>query len=125
MAKFPDKVYALLNEVFAWFEFSEEEIKKHTKDLEQALFGRFVDKTMRKLPKQERKPIVELANSGNKEELNKKMEQWFNKDEVKRMWQKSTTETFTEMLLNLYKDATEEQKKKLEEKFKPEIFKSS
>ncbi len=105
---------------------SGEEKEKRVEAFEKEVFARLINAAVKKLPEQEREPIVKLANNAENEEqvkaLHTKLKDWFNDQEIVKLFTKMADELLTEMVGSLYKTATEEQKKKFEEVFKKEAL---
>lgn len=127
MTYLPKERYIYLGKVFEVLDFSKEEVERYVERFDDALMKKVVGAVVKKLPEQKRRAVVEVANkateskSGQKK-LKEKLTYWFNEDEIKRLFDKVSAELFRECLQNAYKQATEEQKKKLEEMFKPEAL---
>ena len=126
MTKFPKETYSIIFQIFSTLGFNQEEQNTRVTAFEKEAFNRFLTAIVTKLPEQERATVVNLANNAStdeeKKQLKQKLASWLNEDETLRLFTKITDELTKEMLQNLYKDATEEQKTKLEEKFKKEAL---
>jgi hypothetical protein len=127
MTKLKQNTYQDLIEVLEVLGLSEEVKKREIDGFESEVFEEFTERILRKLPEHEREGVAKLANeaaeNGNKKtELTNKLTAWLNEDEVGRVWENATMTIVKEFLLNAFNEANEEQKKKLKEMFKPEVF---
>lgn len=127
MTQLPKDIYSLFQRVLDVLEIPNSEQGKDVEQFERVVFKEFSTLLMKKLPEQERKKIAQLANSaGNEgkstEELEKKLSSWLNKEEVVGVYKKASERIFKEFLQEAFKDANEEQKKRLKEMFKAEAF---
>lgn len=118
--------YAVVKNVLGVLELTAEEQTEKLAAFEQELLNRFAEAVAKKLPPQERAGIVVLANAAGdqdkKKELEKNLNNWFNAQEVQKLFSKTVEDFFAEFLRTAYRTASEEQKKKLGELFKPEIL---
>ncbi len=121
--------YVILDQILEILELSPKEREGYVESFEDTLLKRYVEAIAKKLPEQERKPMIALANQATteekKKELNDKVASWFNAEEIQNLFKKVSDSLFTELLTNAYKQATEEQKKKLAERFKIEVLRGS
>ena len=126
MLKFPKEAFTVFQKLFEALDFSEAEKKTCLEEFEKNLYADAVAAVVKKLPDQEQKAVVELANSATTEEerssLQKKLTAWLNEKEVNALFQKTADRLFESLLQHLYKAADEEKKKKLEKLFKPEVL---
>ena len=126
MVKLPEQNYKILKELFEFLGFSEEEQKKEIEEFEEDLAFEFAEAAVKKLPEQEREGFIKLINltdNESKKQLSEKLEYWFNEKEYLALLEKTAEKLFSEMVVFLYKKATEQQKKKLEEMFEPDTLK--
>lgn len=127
MGFFPTEAYKVLHQLFDIVEIADEEKAKYTEQFEERLTRRFVDAVYKKLPEEEREKTVKMANAAKTDEekqaLQTQFEKWLTKEELKALFQKVSDQEFNDLLRFVYKNvASAEQKKKLEEIFKPEIL---
>lgn len=127
MSFFPAEAYKVLHQLFDIVEIAGEEKSKYTEQFEERLTRRFVDAVYKKLPEEERKKTVEMANAAKMDEekqvLQQQFEKWLTKEELKNLFQKVADQEFNDLLRFVYKNvATAEQKRKLETVFKPEVL---
>lgn len=126
MTQLPEESYKVIRQVFDVLQLSDEDRKQYEERFEQMLLNTFAMAIVKKLPDKEGKEIKELANSAKtpekKQELQKKLEQWLNPEEIKALLQKVADKLFLDFVKVAYKDATETEKKQLEEMFKSEVL---
>ena len=69
---------------------SGEEKEKRVEAFEKEVFARLINAAVKKLPEQEREPIVKLANNAENEEqvkaLHTKLKDWFNDQEIVKLF---------------------------------------
>lgn len=129
MNQLPKETYLILEQLFELVGLSDSEQEENIEAFERILLSRMVKAVMKKLSEDEGKKLAALANNseGNKnkqEEVRKMLESSLNKSEVTNLYTKVSSQLFNEVLQEEYKEATDEQKTKLEKLFKMEKLKS-
>jgi len=126
MTQISQKFYAALDDVFNAVDLTDEEKVKFGDEFEKMLMAKYAVAMVEKLPEQERKGVVELANAATTEEqkktLKEKVAPWFADKELENLFKKTADSLFEDLLKKTYRAATDEQKKKLEEMFKKEVL---
>lgn len=126
MLTLPEKNYSILKQVLELLGFSEEDQKRVIEEFERSLLTDLAGAVARKLPEHEQKEFIEFLNSSLEKDLRSEIEDkvssWMNEEEIFALFQKVADKAFADLLPDLYKKATEEQKKRLEEMFKKEVL---
>ena len=121
----PQSTYISLKDLASVMNFSQKEQVEFVANFEKTLHSGFVVAMVKKLPKQERESVAQLLivkSDADYKVLRKKLLYWFNEREVERLWLKQSRQLFADFLEAVNEDATPEQKKQLEKKFKPEML---
>lgn len=119
--------FEVLRQVLEVLEFSGEDMQKTIDKFEKTLLLEYFGAIVKKLPPDQSREIAGLLKEGlndeNKVLAQKKVAEWVNPQELTYLYKKISEGLFSDSLKFLYKSATEEQKQKLEEMFRPEVLK--
>ncbi len=102
--------------------YTELEQENELKRFEESLLEVFEGNVYKKLPANEREEVAKLINGKDRIRLTDKINYLFNADELKRLFEKTTIQFFKGWLEVIRQGMTDEQKKKLIEKFKMEAL---